>query len=294
MADSVINEMKWILAVSLLNLFAVCSSLTFEGSSTSYAKFSSWVPCHNGSISFEFKTSIPDSLLLYTDSGNKKISDDYFELKLINGIMHLVFKINQERNMIHSAKDDLNDNNWHMVDLIREGRLTTLRVDGVARTVEDKFYQTDHVTFGDSPDSFVYIGGLPVNFNHRLEKLAHAQANFEQHLRGSIRNLFYSNCGKALVTPQLLMSEGTISDTDKCMENNPCQNNGICIMRDKGVQCDCSWTDFHGDFCEQGETSILEIIMGCLGNYLKNSESSPSCRKQYQSAGNIRSSYLRS
>lgn len=253
MAVSVINHFKQFVAFSLLNLFVFCTAFTFEGSSTSYGKFSSWVPCHNGTISFEFKTLGPDALLLYTDSGNKKISDDYFELKLINGIMHLVFKINRERNMISSAKDGLNDNNWHMVDLIRDGRLTTLRVDGVARTVEDKHYETDHVTFGDSPDSFVYIGGLPVEFNNRLEKLAHSQAIFEQHLRGSVRNLFFSNCGKAMVGPQLLQSEGIIFDTDKCMENNPCQNSGICIMRDEGVQCDCSWTDFTGEFCQTGK-----------------------------------------
>lgn len=254
MALSVIVNLKQTLVISVLNLIVACSTFTFEGSSTSYGKFSSWVPCHNGTISFEFKTSSANALLLYTDSGNKQVSNDYFELKLINGIVHLVFKLNKGTNMMSSAKDNLNDDKWHMVDIIRARRLTTLKVDGVAITVENTNYQDDHVTFGDSPESFVYIGGLPAEFNYRLEKLAHSQANFEPRLRGSIRNLFFSNCGKALVAPTLKESEGIIFDTDKCMENNPCQNNGICIMRDEGVQCDCMATDYEGEFCQIGKS----------------------------------------
>lgn len=253
MAVSVMIYLRHFSAIFILHLISNCSSFTFEGSSASFSKFSSWVPCHNGTLSFEFKTSSPNALLMYTDSGNKLISHDYFELKLVNGILQLRFKLNDERKMITSAKGNLNDNEWHSLNIIRSGRRTTLEVDKVSRMVENSHYEDTHITFGDSQDSYVYIGGLPMEFNSKLERLAHAQAKFEPSLRGSVRNVFFSNCGKVPVSPKLLESEGIIFDTDKCMENNPCQNNGICTMRDSGIKCDCSYTNFVGDFCQNGK-----------------------------------------
>lgn len=247
--DLLIRYFYWFVILSL-NLIAFCYSFNFDGSSSSFSKFESWVPCHNGTITFEFKTHSSSALLFYTDGGRK--TPDYFELKLINGIMHLTFMLNNERNML-SAGQNLNNNEWHSVDLIRDGRLTTLKVDEFSYTREDKNYSPEYVTFGDSNENYVFIGGLPLDYNQKLSELAHPQVVFEPRLQGSVRNLFYSNCGKAMTTPQMLDSEGLIVESDKCMNNNPCMNNGICVMRDHGVQCDCSGTSFTGEHCQIGK-----------------------------------------
>ena len=233
----------------LLGIISFCLPFDFEGSSTSYAKFSSWVPCHNGTVSFEFKTQLPNSLLLYTDSGG---TGDYYQLKLVNGKMHLRFKLNKSSSML-SAGQNLNDNYWHTVDIMRDGRFTTLKVDDISYTRENKMYNPELVKLQTSSQDYVFIGGLPIEYNEKLSELALPAVTFEPRLKGSVQNLFFSNCGKTLSRPDMIDHQGIILENDRCLKNNPCQNNGICVNRNNGVQCDCSWTDFIGEFCAIGK-----------------------------------------
>jgi len=242
----------------LMTIVNVCDSFQFEGSSLSFAKFSSWTPCHNGTLEFEFKTEISNALMFYTDSGNKQFNDDYFELRLVDGIMHLRYKLNKERGMISSVMGNLNNNEWHSVKLMRSGRQTTLVVDEHTLTKENVNFDSQHKTFGETSDNFVFIGGLPIDYNTQLEKLAHSQVVFEPRLRGHVRNLFYSNCGKAMVSPDLLDSQGLVLGDDRCLRDNPCLHGGICVVRDNGVQCDCSFTDFIGENCEIGRYIVYK------------------------------------
>ena len=247
---------------SLLTIFfwicSFCTSIDFDGSSRTYAKFSSWVPCHNGSVSFEFKTQNPNALLLYTDSGG---TADYYQLKLVNGRMYLQFRFNSNKNpSMLSAGQNLNDNNWHMVDIIRDGRFTTLKVDDVSYTRENKMYNPETADIQTSNQNYVFIGGLPIDYNEKLSELPLASVTFEPHLKGSVQNLFFSNCGKALSAPDMIDSEGIVWKNDRCLQNSPCQNNGICVNRDNGVQCDCSWTDYVGEFCNIGNLSFNFLL----------------------------------
>ena len=232
-----------------LGIISLCLPFDFEGSSTSYAKFSSWVPCHNGTVSFEFKTQLPNSLLLYTDSGG---TGDYFQLKLVNGKMHLRYKLSKNSAML-SAGQNLNDNNWHTVDIMREEKYTTLKVDDISYTRENMMYNPDSLNLETSSQNYVFIGGLPIEYNEKLSELALASVTFEPRLKGSVQNLFFSNCGKALSAPDMIDYQGIILETDRCLKNNPCQNDGICVNRNNGVQCDCSWTNYIGEFCSIGK-----------------------------------------
>lgn len=243
------NILQWFVILSF-NWITIAYSFNFGGASSSFSKFEPWVPCHNGTISFEFKTHSGSGMLMYIDGGRN--GPDYFELKLINGGLHFTFKLNNERNML-SAGQDLNNNEWHSVDLIRDGRLTTLKVDEFSYTGKNQNFDPAYVTFQNSNENYVFIGGLPSDYNHKLSELSHPQIMFEPRLQGSVRNLVYSNCGKAMMTPEMLDSDGLILESDLCMKNNPCKNEGICVMRDHGVQCDCSWTNFMGEFCEIGK-----------------------------------------
>jgi len=62
------------------------SSFVLEGSQTSYAQFKPWEGGSNSSIEFEFKTSISNSLLLYTDSPVEK---EYLLVKIVDGSVRL-------------------------------------------------------------------------------------------------------------------------------------------------------------------------------------------------------------
>ncbi|KAL4239023.1 Neurexin-2 [Mactra antiquata] len=165
--------------------------------------------------------------------------------------MHLSYSLNNEFNMLTvNTGQGLTNNEWHSVDLVRDGRLTTLKVDQIDNTRKSDNYDLDYEIFGNSRDNYVFIGGLPLEYNQKLSELALPKVVFEPRLQGSVRNIFYSNCGKPLVKAELLDSDGIVLDDNECMKNDPCKNKGICVTKNHGVMCDCTYTDYSGEYCE--------------------------------------------
>ena len=157
-----------------------------EGSQISYAKFPSWRPCQNGSISFEFKTHQPNGLLFYLDDGGRF---DFFEIKLVGGRVKVRLNLGDGAIFITSTQS-VNDGRWHGIELKRNKDETTLIVDKIAQT---RASRGSEFNFGNgSGNSLVYMGGLPISFTTQLNRLALPSVMFEPRFRGSIRNLFYS------------------------------------------------------------------------------------------------------
>ena len=71
---------------AVVYLAGASASFTLEGTRTSYAQFQKWYPTKNGSIEFEFRTAVPDGVLLYTDDGGYY---DFVEIKLVSGSLRL-------------------------------------------------------------------------------------------------------------------------------------------------------------------------------------------------------------
>lgn len=224
-----------------------CLGFSLDGSAGSYAKFPGWEPCLNGTLSFEFQTDRPNALLFYFDSGQKK----YLELKLVGGIAKL--KVNFGKGLvILSAGSNLNDNAWHKVEIIRNNLDTTLLVDSIEfrRKSLGVDFDSDNVT----EDRFLFMGGLPEEYDRELSKLSLPSVLFEPKFRGSIRNVFYSNCGALPERPEMIDSQGILdNEADLCEQGNPCLNSGSCLTTDHGLVCDCTRTEFQGERCEIGK-----------------------------------------
>ena len=98
-----------------------------EGTHTSYAQFRKWFPSPNASIQFEFLTSQPDGVLLYTDDGGYY---DFIELKLVDGSVRLRYNLGGGARVLHAGKHLHIGEQWHSVQFIRKDSLTILKVDG--------------------------------------------------------------------------------------------------------------------------------------------------------------------
>ncbi|XP_067682449.1 neurexin 1-like isoform X4 [Haliotis asinina] len=221
-----------------------CLGFTLDGSAGSYAKFPGWEPCLNGTLNFEFQTDRPNALLFYFDSGQKK----YLELKLVGGIAKL--KVNFGKGLvILSAGSNLNDNAWHKVEIIRNNLDTTLMVDSIE--FRRKSLGVDFDSENVTEDRFLFMGGLPEEYDRELSKLSLPSVLFEPKFRGSIRNVFYSNCGALPERPEMIDSQGILgNEADLCEQGNPCLNSGSCLTTDHGLVCDCTRTEFQGERCE--------------------------------------------
>ena len=225
-----------------------CYAFRLEGSQTSFAKFPKWRPCQNGSFTFEFNTAHQNGLLMYMDDGGKF---DFLELKLVGGVIRLRLNLG-EGTTILTVGQNLNDRQWHKVEVARSEEDTTLIVDKESQTQKS---QGSEFAFGNlTKNSFMFVGGMPITYSAKLSLLALPSVMFEPRYGGSVRNILYSNCGKPLVREDMIESRGVRTNSlDLCEEENPCKHQGICISTDTGSICDCSGTEYEGQLCETGE-----------------------------------------
>ena len=101
----------------------------------------------------------------------------------------------------------------------------------------------------------MYFGGLPKEIEElNLMQLALPSVVFEPRFKGSIRNLFYNDCGAAQERPEMLDSFGLkTSDQDLCERGDPCLNGGLCLSTDDGLICNCARTEYTGERCDIGK-----------------------------------------
>lgn len=238
------------LVLVLLSLpLLICQGFELQGSQNSYALFSSWSPCANGSINFNFKTDRPNALLLYADDVSKL---DYVELKLVGGTVRLRMKYGKTA-LITNLGYGLHDLRWHSVELRRKGLETIFLVDGL-REIHVQRGPGMKLNFGTPGKiSKLFIGGMPEAYGSELSKLALPSVVFEPSFKGSIRNLTYVNCGNRPEKPEMLEYSGLVQKRDLCETDNPCQHGGICSVSDNGLDCDCTSTEYDGPMCEIGK-----------------------------------------
>lgn len=157
------------------------SPFILEGSDTSYARFSRWNV--NTTLSFEFTSNQPDGLILYTDDAGKT---DFFELKLVEGILRLRFNLLNQGTQLINIGNHLNDGLWHRVELAVTVWNVLVTVDGFVserRNVGSGGGGGRNEGFADNVQvqlgSGVFVGGLPSYFNSRLYELTLASVVFE-------------------------------------------------------------------------------------------------------------------
>ena len=83
-------KQKFILVTILLLLhqqnYHYSQAFILEGSQTSYAQFRKWYSSPSAGLEFEFWTSQPYGLMLYTDDGGYY---DFLEVKLVDGRLRI-------------------------------------------------------------------------------------------------------------------------------------------------------------------------------------------------------------
>ena len=217
--------LKFLTTCLLLLLYqevAVVRGFVLEGSQTSYAQFRKWYSSPNASLEFEFLTSQPNGLLLYTDDGGYY---DFLEVKLVDGSLRIRLNLGNGAQIADVGHGDLNNGyTWHHVKIQRNFTKTVVSLDNKKRVVlpdasklrllssnmnsrnnnaghvkapHQQLQQasSSHVEFGGnfSANSFVYVGGLPSFYSTKLSSLALPSAVFEPRFRGSIRNIVYAD-----------------------------------------------------------------------------------------------------
>ncbi|VDM93156.1 unnamed protein product, partial [Litomosoides sigmodontis] len=126
-------------------------------------------------------------------------------------------------------------------------------------TVLFKILNQHSFAFGNpKTNSDVFIGGVPQD-TYLLGTMSSPLKRHTISFAGGVKNVFYRFHPQGVTSPQPIESVGLReSDDDYCKSTSSadqsdyfCRNGGICYSTNDGPMCDCSFTDFRGNHCEQ-------------------------------------------
>uniref|UniRef100_UPI00358F6A3A neurexin-1-like n=1 Tax=Myxine glutinosa TaxID=7769 RepID=UPI00358F6A3A len=109
---------------------AAMDPITFERPEA-YITLPHWKTKKTGSISFDFRTTEPSGLILFTQGkpreikdskGMKSIKGDFFAIELLDGHLFLLLDMGSGTIKVKATQQKVNDGIWYHVDFQRDGR----------------------------------------------------------------------------------------------------------------------------------------------------------------------------
>ncbi|XP_047243293.1 neurexin-3b-like isoform X5 [Girardinichthys multiradiatus] len=229
------NSLPGYLLMLLSTLLSLSVGLEFTGSEGQWARYMRWDASSRSDLTFQFKTSQSEGLLLYFDDSGYC---DFLLLALSKGKLQLHVSIDCAETTITSDKL-VNDSRWHFAAINRENLWTGLAVDGQSKTGEVRPQRQFMKIVSD-----LFLGGLPRDI--RTSAITLPSVRELPPFKGIITNLSYGSKLPTLVNSQKVRLEMM----GLCTEN-PCENGGICSLADGEVYCDCSKTGYVGRYCTE-------------------------------------------
>ncbi|TMS22477.1 Neurexin-1a [Larimichthys crocea] len=233
----------------------------------SFVALSKWTAKKAGSISFDFRTTEPNGLMLFSHGKPRQqqrkdprtpptIKVDFFAIEMLDGHLYLLLDMGSGTTKTKAIDRKVNDGEWYHVDFQRDGRSGTISVNSV---------RTAYTAPGDSEildlDDTLYLGGLPEDRAGLIFPTEVWTALLNYGYVGCIRDLFVDGQSKDI--RRLAEAQRAVGVKPSCSReppkqclSNPCQHNGICREGWNRYVCDCSGTGYLGRSCERDATIL--------------------------------------
>ncbi|XP_051031231.1 neurexin-1 isoform X24 [Phodopus roborovskii] len=243
---------------------ATLDPITFE-TPESFISLPKWNAKKTGSISFDFRTTEPNGLILFSHGKPRHQKDakhpqmikvDFFAIEMLDGHLYLLLDMGSGTIKIKALQKKVNDGEWYHVDFQRDGRSGTISVNTL---------RTPYTAPGESEildlDDELYLGGLPENKAGLVFPTEVWTALLNYGYVGCIRDLFIDGQSKDIRQMAEIQSTAGVKpscsrETAKPCLSNPCKNNGMCRDGWNRYVCDCSGTGYLGRSCER-EATVL-------------------------------------
>ncbi|XP_031959051.1 neurexin-1 isoform X20 [Corvus moneduloides] len=243
---------------------ATLDPITFE-TPESFISLPKWNAKKTGSISFDFRTTEPNGLILFSHGKPRHQKDakhpqmvkvDFFAIEMLDGHLYLLLDMGSGTIKIKALQKKVNDGEWYHVDFQRDGRSGTISVNTL---------RTPYTAPGESEildlDDDLYLGGLPENKAGLVFPTEVWTALLNYGYVGCIRDLFIDGQSKDIRQMAEIQSTAGVKpscsrETAKPCLSNPCKNSGVCRDGWNRYVCDCSGTGYLGRSCER-EATIL-------------------------------------
>ncbi|XP_056148351.1 neurexin-1a-like isoform X3 [Lampris incognitus] len=244
---------------------ATLDPITFE-TPESFIILNKWNAKKTGSISFDFRTTEPNGLLLFSHGKPKQqpkdskspqtLKVDFFAIEMLDGHLYLLLDMGSGTTKTKAVNKKVNDGEWYHVDFQRDGRSGAISINTI---------RTGYTAPGESEildlDDNLYLGGLPENKMGLVFPTEVWTALLNYGYVGCIRDLFIDGQSKdvrrlAEVQKAAGVKPSCSKEPPKQCLSNPCQNNGFCREGWNRYVCDCSGTGYLGRSCERDATVL--------------------------------------
>uniref|UniRef100_A0AAR2J9Q0 Neurexin 2 n=1 Tax=Pygocentrus nattereri TaxID=42514 RepID=A0AAR2J9Q0_PYGNA len=255
---------------------AALDPVTFE-TPESYIALPRWDTKKTSSISFDFRTTEPSGLLLFSHGkpqGTKEqrhgreLKTDYFAMELLDGYLFLLMDMGSGSIKLKASNKKVNDGEWCHVDFQREGRKGSISVN--SRTMPFNSNEGSEIL---DLDSDMYLGGLPESRQGLVLPPEVWTALLNYGYVGCVRDLFIDGKSRDVRRLAEIQSSPGVSsfctrELQKRCSSTPCGNAGVCKEGWNRYICDCTGTGFLGSNCDIEATVLsydgsmyLKIIM---------------------------------
>ncbi|XP_071265424.1 neurexin-1a-like isoform X4 [Salvelinus alpinus] len=244
---------------------ATLDPITFE-TPGSFITLNKWNAKKTGSISFDFRTTEPSGLLLFSHGKPKQapkdskspltLKVDFFAIEMLDGHLYLLLDMGSGTTKTRAINKKVNDGEWYHVDFQRDGRSGTISIN----TQRQAYTAPGESEILDLDDN-LYLGGLPENKLGLVFPTEVWTALLNYGYVGCIRDLFIDGQSKdvrrmAEVQKAAGVKPSCSKEPPKQCLSNPCQNNGVCREGWNRYVCDCSGTGYLGRSCERDATIL--------------------------------------
>ncbi|XP_028250662.1 neurexin 3a isoform X2 [Parambassis ranga] len=243
---------------------ATLDPISFE-TPEAYISLPKWNTKRMGSISFDFRTTEPNGLILFTHGKPQERKDarsqkntkvDFFAVELLDGSLYLLLDMGSGTIKVKATQTKVNDGAWYHVDIQRDGRSGTISVNS---------RRTPFTASGESEildlEGDMYLGGLPTDRTNLILPTELWTAMLNYGYVGCIRDLFID--GRSKDIRQIAEAQNGAGIKPSCTkqpgkqcESYPCKNRGVCKEGWNRFICDCTGTGYWSRTCER-EASIL-------------------------------------
>ncbi|XP_077089491.1 neurexin-2-beta isoform X8 [Siphateles boraxobius] len=228
---------------------------------TAYVTLPRWNTKKTGSVSFDFRSTEPNGLLLFSHGQPQGSKDrtpkvDFFAMELLDGFLYLLMDMGSGSIKMKVGNKKVNDGEWCHVDFQREGRKGSISVNGRSMP-----FSTNEGSEILDLDGEMYLGGLPEDSGGLPLPPEVWTARLRLGFVGCVRDLFVDGRSKDLRRLAELQSVPGVSsfctrETHRRCSSEPCPHGGRCREGWNRHVCDCTGTGYLGANCEM-ESAVL-------------------------------------
>ncbi|XP_058482405.1 neurexin-2-like isoform X5 [Solea solea] len=235
--------------------------VTFDTPSA-YLTLPRWNTKKTGAISFDFRTTEPSGLLLFSHGRlqgtppDKKLRADFFSMELLDGFLYLVMDMGSGSIKMKATNTRLSDGEWCHVDFHRNGRNGFLSVN--SQSIPFTANEGSEIL---DLDGDMYLGGLPEDRQALMLPPEVWTASLGLGYVGCVRDLFIDGQSRNLWRLAEVQSATGVSsfctrETHTRCAKDTCANGGHCREGWNRHICYCNGTGYLGLSCDKEATTV--------------------------------------